>query len=343
MRRRQRRAAAALAAVLCAVLAACTQPPRPFGRAGTPADSPLARPLTGTAVAVQPVAGMPAPLAAAVAEALADGLAAAEVPARVTAEGGLPGDHRLLAQVMDVTVDAADDTLVVEVGLELRDSTGIPVLVHSLRGAVPGALWSTTAADPDALGEAAAALAAPAVTAFAAAEKALVPVPSGEPEGLYGPGGAGVASAAVPPQRRDARLQESQPTPRDAMADLPVVEVLAGSGAPGDRSNNAVLAAAMRSILRDVGVPQTADAARAGAAVAALVTLTPVPGDARQDIIRVVWSVQTPDGREIGTVAQENMLPRGYAEQNWPDLAYLIAGAAVDGVVPLLRRVSAGS
>ncbi|MCA1940670.1 MAG: hypothetical protein LDL26_06695, partial [Caenispirillum bisanense] len=103
-------------------------------------------------------------------------------------------------------------------------------------------------------------------------------------------------------------------------------------------SNNDVLAAALRSVLREVGVPLTADAAAAQATVAAVVTLKPVAGD-QQEHIRVVWSVHAPDGTEVGVVKQENMLPKGYAEEQWPDLSYLIAGAAVDGIVPLLRQV----
>lgn len=308
------------AAVL--LLVACAQPPRPFGRGWEDGARDLGRPVTGTTVAVVPVPGLPPVLAQELAEALAAGLAAQEVPARVTPDGGLPGDHRLFGQVLTVEPDPASDTLLVEIALELRDSSGVPVMLHRLRDRVPGALWgSAPAADAAEAERVAARMSGSAATAFARAERALVPVPSGEPEGLHEGGGP----TAPPP-------------PREALAVLPRVEVLAVSGAPRGGSNNEVLAAALRSVLRDVGVPLTADAAAAQATVAAVVTLKPVAGD-QQEHIRVVWSVHAPDGTEVGVVKQENMLPKGYAEEQWPDLSYLIAGAAVDGIVPLLRQV----
>lgn len=315
------------AVLLCFVTllpAACTEPPRPFGRDGLAAGSAALPPLTGTSVAVLPVADLPPPLALAVAEALADGLAAAEVPARVTPEGGLPGEHRLLGQVLAVEPHAESDTLRLAISLELRDSDGNPVMVQTVEDRLPGALWTSQPQDADAVAAMAGRLVAPAVAALAAAERALVPVPSGEPEGLAQDGGPG-----------------TPPPPPAALAALPAVAVMTGDGAPGGGSNDAVLASAMRSVLRDVGVPQM-PADSASASVAAAVALTPVPTE-DQDRIRVVWTVRTPDGAEIGTIAQENLLPRGYAEQHWPDLAYLIAGAAVDGVVPLLRRLPDGS
>lgn len=307
-------------------LAACAgQPYRPFGRDGEAAGSLLVRPLTGTSVAVVPVPDLPPPLALALAEALADGLAAAEVPARVTPAGGLPGEHHLFGQVLAVAADPDSDTLVVDLSLELRDSGGNPAMVRTVSGRVPGALWTSEPVEPQPLAEAAARLVGPALPAFAAAERALVPVPSGEPEGLA----EGSAAAAPPP-------------PPSALAVLPSVAVPPAEGSPGGAEAGEVLAAALRAVLRDVGVPLAPGADRAGAVVVATVTLKPVPAEQR-DFIRVVWSVRDPGGAEIGQVAQENLLPRGYAEQNWADLSYLIAGAAVDGVVPLLRRMPSGS
>ncbi len=318
---RRRRSALALVMPLAALaglaLTGCGEPPRPFGRDGEPALSPLVLPLTGVTIAVLPVEGMPRPLAEAVADVLADGFTASEVPARVASDGALPGEPRLFGQVMEMVSDADSDTLLVDVTLELREPGGRTLMIQTLRDRLPGTLWST-AADADQVRAAAERLAAPAAAGFAAAAQALVPVPSGEHEGL---------------------AQKSRPQPQSpALAALPAVAMGDISGAPGS-AGNPVLAAAMRSVLREVGVPLAlTDAPQAR--VTAEVALAPVAGDA-QERIRVTWRVLDAEGGEVGTVAQENLLPSGYAEQNWPDLAYLIAGAAIDGVVPLLQQLQA--
>lgn len=322
MLRRRRHPALALtvpvAALIALGLAGCGEPHRPFGRDGEPAATLLVRPLTGVTVAVLPVEGMPRPLAAEVADVLADGFAAREVPARVAMTGALAGEPRLFGQVMNLVPDADSDTLLVDITLELREPGGRPLMIQTLRDRIPGALWSTAAADADQLRLAAERLAAPAVAGFANAEQALVPVPSGEHEGL---------SQKARPQAQSA-----------ALAALPAVALGDMTGAPGGAGNQ-VLSAAMRSVLREVGVPLALSEAPQ-AQVTAEVALAPVPGNA-QERIRVVWRVLDASGEEVGTVAQENLLPRGYAEQNWPDLAFLIAGAAVDGVVPLLQQMAA--
>lgn len=310
-----RRLPAALAVLLVAVLAlgtGCTTAPRPFAGSGEALP-----PVTGAAVIVPPVQGAPAAVAEALAAAVAEGLSRQEIPARVGP--GAPGEHRVIASVLDLRPVDADDRILVALGLELRDGDGRPVLVQQVRGGLPGALWTAEAVDPDALTEAARALVAPALPRLAAAEQALVPIPEAEPLGL--------AEGVAPP-------------PPDALSILPAVEVLPVTGAPGGASNNTLMAQAARSVLRQTGVPVSRTASDAGAAVAAIVTIAPaVEGRER---IAVTWTVMTPEGHEIGTVNQENMLPAGYAQQQWADLSYLIAAAAVDGIVPLLRRIQAG-
>lgn len=313
------------ALALTLALAACADPPRPFARDTAAAlEAPeLVRPVTGSIVAVPPTQGAPDAVSRAVARAIARGLAAAEVPADVDAPE--PGEHRVISSVLDLSPVPGSDALALVLGLELRDGGGTPLMVTQAAGSVPGALWSAatpTPEDAEALEAVAAELVAGTLPALAAAEQAMVPVPEGQPLGLVdglepmpGPGGA----------------------PALGVAGLPPVEILPVTGAPGGGSNNDLMARAAASVLRQVGAPVVAGAAEAQAAVAALIDVSPeIEGRER---IRIVWSVMTPDGTEIGTVKQENVLPRGYALRDWPDLAFLIAGNAVDGIVPLLKRI----
>lgn len=359
---------ALLAACLClsAAVAGCTATETmietwsPFAESPRPAYAPELRPVIGAGVVVPPVQGAPAAVAVALAGAVAEGFRAAEIPARV-ADGG-PSDHRVIGSVLDLRPLPDADALAVTLALELRDDSGRPVTIQTVRGTVPGALWrgesppveqppetpadappqdadepgadgapppdaespapadatAPAAPPPDPLADAARALVAPALPALAAAEQALVPVPEAEPLGL----------AALD---RPAQIQD--------LAALPRVEILPITGAPGPAGNNDLMAHALRAVLREAGVPLTVEAATAGAAVTATIIVSPVVED--RERIAITWSVLTPEGSEIGVVTQENMLPAGYLEQQWADLAYIIAAAAVDGIVPLLERAQA--
>lgn len=284
------------------------------------------RPLTGSVVAVPPTQGAPEAVSLAIASAIARGLAAAEVPADVDAPAD--GEHRVISSVLDAAPQPETDEVAVILGLELRDGTGTPLAISQTRGRVPGALWTAATGDDSEAAEALAAaardLVAGALPVLAAAEQAHVPVPEGQPLGLVDgidpiPGPAGSPSSGV--------------------SGLPRVAILPVTGAPSGDANNSLMAHAAASVLREVGAPVIATAESAEVAVTASISISPEIED--HERIRIVWSVMTPDGSEIGTVKQENVLPRGYALRDWPDLAFLIAANAVDGIVPLLKRVGA--
>ena len=44
------------------------------------------------------------------------------------------------------------------------------------------------------------------------------------------------------------------------------------------------------------------------------------------------------DGAEIGTVGQENDVPKGLLDGPWGDVAYSVAIAAADGLAQLIAR-----
>jgi hypothetical protein len=66
------------------------------------------------------------------------------------------------------------------------------------------------------------------------------------------------------------------------------------------------------------------------------VTVDPVK--ANKQHVKIMWRVRRADGGEIGTVGQENDVPRGALDGPWGDLAYSVAIAASDGLMQLIAR-----
>jgi hypothetical protein len=62
------------------------------------------------------------------------------------------------------------------------------------------------------------------------------------------------------------------------------------------------------------------------------------PGPPTKQHVKIVWKVRRADGTEIGTVGQENDVPKGMLEGPWGDLAYNIAVAAGGGIGELVSR-----
>jgi hypothetical protein len=109
------------------------------------------------------------------------------------------------------------------------------------------------------------------------------------------------------------------------------------AGAPGDGS--ASLARAIVTALGRAGI----DVAPAGAE-AARYTLScrieTAPAPAGKERVSVRWKLAGPNGRAIGQVAQENMLPAGTLDGPWGDIAYAVAGAAAPGISQLIERAN---
>jgi hypothetical protein len=133
-----------------------------------------------------------------------------------------------------------------------------------------------------------------------------------------------------------AAIQDEAP---EAIAlGAPVVLVREVAGAPGD--GPASLQRAMNAALRQARVAlATGPATGKEYVVAGQVELAPpLQGQQR---VKVSWRVQTPDGSEIGQVNQENAIAAGSLDGQWGDVAYVVATAAVDGVVALLEKARA--
>ena len=68
-------------------------------------------------------------------------------------------------------------------------------------------------------------------------------------------------------------------------------------------------------------------------------TIVPVKPDKQH--IKIVWRVRRADGAEIGTVGQENDIPKGLLDGAWGDVAYSVAIAGADGLMQVIARAGA--
>jgi hypothetical protein len=107
------------------------------------------------------------------------------------------------------------------------------------------------------------------------------------------------------------------------------------SGAPGDGAKS--LANAIATVLKrqDVAVLDDPNA-KADVILDGEVTIVPVKPDKQH--IKIVWRVRRADGAEIGTVGQENDVPKGLLDGAWGDVAYSVAIAGADGLMQVIAR-----
>jgi hypothetical protein len=112
------------------------------------------------------------------------------------------------------------------------------------------------------------------------------------------------------------------------------VAIGAIAGAPGDGSKS--LATAVAAVLKRKDLAIAAEGQKADLSVEAEISVAPVK-DGKQHV-KIVWHVRRADGTEIGTVGQENDVPKGMLDGPWGDVAYSVAIAAGDGLVRLVER-----
>lgn len=105
-------------------------------------------------------------------------------------------------------------------------------------------------------------------------------------------------------------------------------------GAPGDGATS--LANAVAAVLKRQDLAIAADGRKADLEIDAEVAVA--PATAGKEHVRIVWRVSRADGVQIGTVGQENDVPKGLLDGPWGDLAYSVALAAGDGLMRLVER-----
>lgn len=126
--------------------------------------------------------------------------------------------------------------------------------------------------------------------------------------------------------------EETIRTPTELMGASMIVRPI--EGAPGDGKE--ALGRAIIAALRAADVSVTEDPRQATFTLQGFVTVDP-PFDGRQRV-RVVWTVFTLYGDEVGNAVQESRVPPGSLDGNWGTLAETVAAAAVDGIENILGR-----
>lgn len=105
-------------------------------------------------------------------------------------------------------------------------------------------------------------------------------------------------------------------------------------GAPGDGAKS--LAKAVAAVLKNQEVAIVEDAKKADLTLDGEVDVA--AGKAEKQHVKIVWRIRRADGTEIGTVGQENDVPRGLLDGAWGDVAYNVALMAGDGLLALVAR-----
>ncbi|MCH7936687.1 MAG: hypothetical protein IH994_06305 [Proteobacteria bacterium] len=102
-------------------------------------------------------------------------------------------------------------------------------------------------------------------------------------------------------------------------------------GAPGD--GNKALTEAMKKALRDRDMTVTEDPRQAGFVIEGRVEISAPVGGRQQ--AKIVWSVNTMTGEEVGKAVQENQVKAGSLNGSWGRIAEIVSNAAVAGIQEL--------
>jgi hypothetical protein len=150
--------------------------------------------------------------------------------------------------------------------------------------------------------------------------------------------GSGSTSAISPPSATTtttAAATAASP-PRAATPKAAGVLVQPVTGAPGDGQRS--LTIALKKRLYAGGVKLANGTAVNVYMVKGIVKLSDASGGKQS--IRIDWQVVDPTGKKLGTVSQQNTIPRGSLNGPWGAIADAAAGAAADGIIKLLPKTS---
>jgi hypothetical protein len=337
------------ALALIALLASCQPLPRPFADDRPPAEL-LAIPESA-GVSIAPVEGLPGPIAARLGAATARALLGRDIPASEKTAGH--GSFQLYGQLIQSGQRGRSDVAIL---WRLEDARRRKIGEREVRVAGTADDWQS----PDgAMIERLAALSADAVAALLVKETALVkePAPSrlaalSPPiSGRAEPDAAPASPPAKPPVREPLAakgavpdLASAKPAPAAPPADaspprkrksgLLRVAVRRVTGAPGDGGTS--LAGAVTNVLRQQELTVIDPGGKADFYIDGEVSIAPVGPDKQH--VKIVWRVRNASGAEIGTVGQENDVPRGLLSGSWGDVAHVVAAAASGGLVQVLAH-----
>jgi hypothetical protein len=148
------------------------------------------------------------------------------------------------------------------------------------------------------------------------------------------------ASGPAPSQGPAPSASAGAPAPATPAARAtkgPVTTIVAPvSGAPGDGTKS--LTAAIKKRLYAKGVKLATVPTGNTYTVKGTVSVT--DGSGGKQSIRIDWQVLDPNGKRVGTVSQQNNIPKGSLDGPWGAVADAAAGAAADGIIKLLPKPS---
>ncbi len=153
------------------------------------------------------------------------------------------------------------------------------------------------------------------------------------------PHGSGSASAVAAASDATPTATASTPPPPPAAAPAPKangVVVAPVAGAPGDGTRS--LTTALKKRLYAGGVKLANGTTANVYMVKGTVSLADASGGKQS--IRIDWQVLDPSGKKLGTVSQQNTIPRGSLNGPWGAIADAAAGAAATGIIKLLPKSS---
>lgn len=310
-----RAASRCVALSLGLVASACQPLPHPFAD-DRPAASLLRIP-DSAGISIAPVEGAPSAATLKLGAAVASALVKHDIPAsdRTTNLTSYLLYGRLEAQRPRSGQQA------VTAHWRLEDAAGRLVGERTTRLEASAKAWDTGADQViGALAEASAAEIAPLLADEPAARSATAT--SAKPEAAAG-------KAEATPGKAEAVAAKTEETGRTRVAIHPV------SGAPGDGAKS--LANAIAIVLKRQDLTVLDDVtAKADVILDGEVSIKPVKPDKQH--VKIVWHVRRADGAEIGTVGQENDVPKGMLDGPWGDLAYSVAVAGADGLMQVIAR-----
>ncbi len=150
------------------------------------------------------------------------------------------------------------------------------------------------------------------------------------------------ATRPAPPRKTAApagreRQAGDLPPPRKEQAVVRIgsVAVLGVSGAPG--RGNAQLARALRLVLRKAGWPVHVRPRKDSMRISGKVELG--PRTPRGQRVRIAWRVETPNGKLLGVVRQDNVVRAGLLDEGFDEMALPAAEGAAEGIFKLVRQL----
>jgi hypothetical protein len=147
----------------------------------------------------------------------------------------------------------------------------------------------------------------------------------------------GSSAAAVASSEGSPATTAAAPRPTAAPSPKSAGVIVAPvSGAPGDGQRS--LTTALKKRLYAGGIKLANGVAENVYTVKGSVVLSDASGGKQS--IRIDWLVLDPSGKRLGTVSQQNTIPRGSLNGPWGAIADAAAGAAADGIIKLLPKSS---